>query len=182
MPSRSFILVAMLFMTQSRTAVILFLILLFFLLLYSCSLYCNYFKRVAVIILISIISFGVAVYAIAGFKPIPDYNPHVSEMNKDFGTMNYIRNNVMSVIGEQRSNNARFAVLRATIITGLENPVFGVGMETGANVEARFTSRDLENNEIKNYWLHYMHKEGPMKVTIPCLNQLLHEIEEQEKK
>ena len=56
-------------------------------------------------------------------------------------------------------------------MTGLQHPLFGVGMGLStAYVNANFTEEDLRNNEVRN-WSRYIDQEGVLKSPIPLLNQ-----------
>ena len=88
----------------------------------------------------------------------------------------YVKDNITSVTGNTRSNNARFANVRATFLTGIQHPIFGVGRELStAYVTANFTKEDLKNPEVRG-WSNFVKRDGAFKSPIPVLNELSIEI------
>lgn len=173
--------ISMIFMTQSRTAVLLFFIQLFLLAFYTFCLNHTYIKLTIKILFISILSFCFSAFMISGFqsssiRSSSSLSNYMTDTSNQFTVSDYVSNNITSVIGNKRSNNARYANARAAFLTGVDYPFFGVGILSGMYVKNRFTSKDLENNEIKNIWVHNLNKEGPLKSGIPILNQFAFEM------
>ena len=166
----------MLFMTRARTAVLLFIIQIFMLLLYSCGINRKFFRKTIVVLVITVLSFGFALFLMSGFKDPSVISSNTKNESVQETVSNYVGDNVASVVGNKRSNSARFANVRASILTGLQNPVFGVGTGlASAYINANLTEEDLSNDEVKN-WSRYMYREGPVNAPFPNLNQFSVEI------
>lgn len=165
------IFVVMLFLTRARTALILFIGQLVLLFLYVLFFKREYLKNVFQILCVVLLSFGLSLYIMSGFKVVNLYSGIAYTSNIQANATDYINDNVTSVVGNKRSNSARFASVRATFLTGLHHPLFGVGMGLStAYVNANFTKDDLNNNEVRN-WSQYIKREGVLKSPIPVLNQ-----------
>ena len=118
-----------------------------------------------------LLSFGLSLFIMSGFRVVNLDSNTAYTSNVQVSVANYINDNVASVVGNKRSNSARFASVRATFLTGLQHPLFGVGSGLStAYVNANFTVEDLRNNEVRN-WSRYVEQEGVLKSPIPVLNQ-----------
>lgn len=165
----------MLFLTKARTALVLFM--LQSLLFYLFILKSQYGRKALKIFFISVFSFLISVYLIAGFKGISNYEKLTDNSNMTTEILKYVDNNITSVVGNKRSNNARFANVRATFLTGVKHPLFGVGKGmSDAYVSDNFTEEDMQNNEVRWNWIYYMREKGVLKSPIPVLNQFTIEI------
>ena len=165
------IFVVMLFLTRARTALLLFvgqLLLFGFYIMFFKRIYLKKFLRVLFVVLLS---FGVSLCIMSRFKVVNLDSGLVYTSNVQANAADYINDNVASVVGNKRSNSARFASASSTFLTGLQHPLFGVGMGLStAYVNANFTDEDLRNNEVRN-WSRYIEQEGVLKSPIPVLNQ-----------
>jgi hypothetical protein len=166
----------MVFMTQSRTTVLLFLVQVIFILLYTFLLNQAYLRQGLKIVFICILSFSFSVYMISGFESSLRNTSYTINENNQFAVSDYVSNNITSVIGNKRSNSARYASARATFLTGLEHPFFGVGILASKYISDHFTQEDLNNYEIKYSWLYHLDHEGPLRVALPILNHFLNEM------
>ena len=165
------IFVLMLFLTRARTAVLLFIGQLILLVSYVLLFKRIYLKKLLWILFIVLLSFGLSLYIMSGFKVVNLNSGTSHTSNVQVSAVDYVNDNVASVVGNKRSNSARFASVSATFLTGLQHPIFGVGMGLStAYVNANFTEEDLRNNEVRN-WSQYVTKEGVLKSPIPVLNQ-----------
>lgn len=169
-------LIVMLFMTRARTAVVLFLIQCFSLLVYAFGFNKVYIKNTIKIFCVSGVSFYIALSLMSGFKAVSVDSYTYGAPAIQSTVSSYVNDNIISVVGNKRSNSARFANVRATVLTGIQHPLFGVGMSLGsAYVNTNFTEEDLMNGEVRN-WSRYMEEKGMMQAPIPVLNQLSNEI------
>ena len=76
-----------------------------------------------------------------------------------------------SVVGNKRSNNARWANNFATIKVGLQHPIFGVGYGLkDAYVDSNLPEWSYNNIEVRN-WSRYMHINGVLKSGFPTLTK-----------
>ena len=120
-----------------------------------------YFKRVALIILIMTLGFGINLIKPVGIKTSTDDNSVEA----------YITQNVVSV-GKQdsRSNSARLANLIAYVKVAIDYPITGVGRGlSSAYVDARLPEFSYTNDEVRN-WSRDMHHQGVLKSGFPALN------------
>lgn len=163
--------VVMLFLTRARTALLLFIGQLFLFVFYVLFFKHRYFKKVLQVLLVVLFSFALSLHIMSGFKVVNLDSDTARSSNVTANASDYVSDNVASVVGNKRSNTARFASVRATFLTGFQHPVFGVGMGLStAYINANFTRDDLNNNEVRN-WSRYVEKEGVLKSPIPVLNQ-----------
>lgn len=168
------IFIVMLFMTRARTAVVLFLMQCFLFLVYAFGFNKKYIKNTLKILCVSGVSFYIALSLMSGFKPISDNSYGVPSLQST--AFDYVNDNIISIVGNKRSNSARVANIRATFLTGFQHPLFGVGMNlTSAYVNDNLTEEDLMNEEVRN-WSKYMREDGAIKSPIPVLNQFSNEI------
>lgn len=165
------IFVIMLFLTRARTALLLFIGQLFLLVSYIIFFKRIYLKRAFKILFVVLLSFGLSLFIMSGFKVVNLDSGTTSTSTVQANATDYINDNVASVVGNKRSNTARFASVRATFLTGLQHSLFGVGRGFSTPyVNANFTEDDLRNNEVRN-WSRYIEQEGVLKSPIPVLNQ-----------
>ena len=167
----------MLFLTRSRLPIIIYLMQFSILVVYLCLSNRKYLKNFIKVVFINIFSFGISIYLISGFATnsvsISD-SSNISEQNV---VATYVSDNIASVIGKnKRSNSARYAALRASFLTGVESPFYGVGMLPGAYICNHFTDEDLNNSEVKYRWVEYLNKLGPFGFNGPNCGQLFFEL------
>lgn len=168
--------IIMLFMTRARTAVLLFIIQSFLLFVYAFGVNQKYIKKSIKIFFVSGLSFCIALFLISGFKDVSDINNKSYHEEMRNAASDYIKDNVLSAIGNKRSNNARFANVRATVLTGLQHPVFGVGIDLSTPYAiSNFKEEDLDNGEVRD-WAFYIKQDGLIKSVFPILNQFSGEI------
>ena len=166
----------MLFLTKARTSLVLFILqsLLFYIFIFLKS---QYGRKALTVFLISIFSFLISVYLIAGFKGSSNYEKTTDNSSMTKEILEYVDNNIAAVVGNKRSNNARFANIRATFLVGVKHPLFGVGRGmSDAYVSDNFTEEDMQDNEVRHNWIYYMREKGVLKSSIPILNQFTIEI------
>ncbi len=163
--------VVMLFLTRARTALLLFIGQLFLLVFYVLFFKRLFIKKVLRVLFVVVLSFGLSLQIMSGFKVVNLDSGTAYSSNVQANAADYITDNVASVVGNKRSNSARFASVRSTFLTGFQHPFFGVGggLST-AYVNANFSEEDLNNREVRN-WSHYIEQEGVLKSPIPVLNQ-----------
>lgn len=160
--------VAMTIMTKARTATGLFigeLILYIF-----CFFYFDRkkWKRFFIFMIMTTGAFFMAMTGISHFSTSSD---EILQNNR-MTISTYMNENVTSVIGNHRSNNARFANVRATFQVGLKHPLLGVGYGlTNGYVNQNLNSDDLQNFEVR-HWREDMMEKGILKSGFPQLNQL----------
>lgn len=165
------IFIVMLFLTRARTALLLFVGQLFLLVSYVLFFKRVYLKKVIHILFVILLSFVVSLFIMSSFKVVNLDSGTAYTSNVQVNAADYINDNIASVVGNKRSNSARFASVRATFLTGFQHPLFGVGRGLStAYVNANFTEEDLRNNEVRN-WSRYVEQEGVLKSPIPVLNQ-----------
>ena len=162
----------LIFATQSRTAIGLLLGEVFLLILFT--LYFdvkNKFKNLSFILLITSITFFLAVLFSTNFhnKSI------VVSSNFEKETINYIENNIKSIVGKnKRSNNARYAISLANFKVGMDHPVFGVGFGLkGAYMTEKFSKDVVKYNKEVKQWIKNMNKKGILRAAIPNIEEYM---------
>nr|WP_302684349.1 hypothetical protein [uncultured Dialister sp.] len=75
------------------------------------------------------------------------------------------------VMGLKRSNGARYALIHANIVTGLEHPILGVGnvLESSYTVH-NFNDRDLADSEV-HMWVTHYDEQGPLRYGLDAMNE-----------
>lgn len=158
----------MVFMTKARTAVAIFVglfALLFIVLLWLRNK--NYLKRFIIIFLTTIIGF----FCSWGYINYFSASPQV-KIEEEYGVDNYFQDNLASLASShERSNGARYALIKSHIKTGLEHPLLGVGQGLGtAYVVANFDDTDMNDREIPK-WVDDYYQKGPLKYTLDAMNE-----------
>ncbi len=150
------------FLSNARTAyAMLFgmLTLLFLLLLFSKRV--DFFKKYVCILVCVAVGFACYVNFASSTK-----DNHVNSQNKISESkvaVNALQNNFASLASSnQRSNKARYALIKAYTRTGMQHPFFGVGNGlTSAYVERNFTAEEAKDREVA-MWIKYQQQYGPM--------------------
>lgn len=175
----TFIFSMIIFLAQARTASAMFFGMSALYVLLLCYLYIkDYWKNFAKIIIVSILAFVVSLTFINNFinKPVAIQNVNNTKIetideNAD-SVNNYISNNLSSLASiDQRSNGARYALIKSNLRIGMDNLFFGVGKGlTGAYVSANFTEKEKQNKEVK-MWVTNQKKEGVLRYGLGAMNE-----------
>ena len=152
-----------LFLTKSRTAIVLLIGEVFLLLIYLFYLRNKDFLKNVIIIIICIITSFVC------------SNIFISNMMNKNSTNNiekYVEKNITSVVStNERSNTARYSIIIANLRIGLNYPLMGVGSNLRhAYITEYLPSMSKNSNEI-NDWLYNQKKEGILKAVFPSLGE-----------
>lgn len=175
----TFIFSMIIFLAQARTASAMFFGMSALYVLLLCYLYIkDYWKNFAKIIIVSILAFVVSLTFINNFinKPVAIQNVNNTKIetideNAD-SVNNYISNNLSSLASiDQRSNGARYALIKSNLRIGMDNLFFGAGKGlTGAYVSANFTEKEKQNKEVK-MWVTNQKKEGVLRYGLGAMNE-----------
>jgi len=151
----------MLFLSKTRTGLIVYLGELFLLVVVFLIYYRPQWKKILIILVCSICAF---------LTTLIFFNNDVPDKNLSASANTYVEQNIASVIGNKRSNSARHINTFATIKVGLQHPLFGVGQGLkDAYINNNLTTEDLTNNEV-HIWSKYIHQDGILRSTFPILN------------
>lgn len=158
--------VTMLVLSKARTATVLFCIEFFLLIMWICIYKRQYWKK--------IISIGVCTCMafFLGLILMTQFNRETNSYQNNVSVESYVSQNLTSVVGNKRSNNARFANVRATMLVGIQHPIFGVGY----GLKDVYLDKNLQDDdrlvpEVAN-WSRIMYEKGPLKSSYPTLNQI----------
>jgi len=162
----------MVFLTQARTAVSMFIGIMgltLVLILFLCSK--RDFKQFGMILCTAGIAFMVSIATVMAF-PTTGINTHKVGMNKAVAA--YMENNVGSLASSnKRSNQARYALIKSNFKIGLEHPLLGVSpMLNGAYVVDHFDAFDLQSYEVRQ-WIAAYQKMGPLKHNFDAMNEYI---------
>ena len=161
-----FVLIIMLTLSKARTATALFSGELFLLVLYVVIFKRELFKRLLILLVCSGFAFSCGLYIMSQFKN------QEGNITSTISVESYVTQNIASITGDKRSNSARFANVRATVLTGLQHPLFGVGHGLkDMYIDNNLSVEDKKVGEVKK-WSKYMYEKGPLKSSYPPLNQL----------
>lgn len=187
--------VFMIFLTQARTAVAI--IVVYVALMVLLALYTRKWKSLLVIIPSVVIMFFVSVLFISHLveRADGDYNVTSHYVMNDSVTAHdnalkhesnataksdvssyksYAAHTVGSLDkGKERSNGARYAVMKSSIRVGLAHPIIGVGPGLGTlYLVNNFTSTEAHDYELSN-WIKTTETEGILKNAITSLTEYL---------
>lgn len=160
--------VFLIFLTQARTALAIFLGELFLFGVISILNNKNKaLKLICIVMLSNFIAFGASLFYINNLQVL-----NINPGNNIFKAQDYIDENVMSLNDEnKRSNSARFALIASNIRIGNEHFVLGVGKDlSSAYVTDKFTEIERNNHEVKS-WIQKQEKNGILKHNISPLNE-----------
>lgn len=169
----TFIFSMIIFLAQARTASAMFFGMSALYVLLLCYLYKkDYWKNFAKIIIVSVLAFVVSLTFINNFINKPVTTKEVQR--KMQGVDNYISKNFTSLASDnQRSNGARYALIKSNLRIGMDNIFFGVGKGlTGAYVSANFTEKEKQNKEVK-MWVTNQKKEGVLRYGLGAMNEYI---------
>ncbi len=163
----------MIFMTQSRTAVLIFLVEeVLFILLVLFSHNKQMLLKVSFMLGISLLAFSTTI-----FFPYDLYKKNVAEVNLHFNSRasKYLNENVSSVakteVG-QKSNNSRYSVLKANVALGIDYPILGVGTNLNSAYLPDYINDDaLVNNIEIQKWIKDMKQNGMLVSGIPNMGE-----------
>ncbi|WP_455049142.1 O-antigen ligase family protein [Mitsuokella sp.] len=156
------LLVIMLVLSKARTGTILFGIEFTLLVICILFLHRSEWKRLVSMVMCTLFAFFVGLVIMSQF----------TSTKNEVTVSSYVSQNVTSVVGNKRSNNARQANVIATFKVGLQHPLFGVG--TGLKdmyLDKNLSPEDKQDSEVAN-WSKMMYEKGPLKSAYPTLNQL----------
>lgn len=159
-------LVIMLILSKARTATVLFCIELLLTLTWVGLLKKEMWKQGVLVVFSTLLAFLIGLTIMTHFKA------ETGQSLTNVSAESYVSQNITSVVGNKRSNNARFANVNATIKVGLQNPIFGVGHNLkDVYLDKNLEADDRQNQEVAN-WSSMMYEKGPLKSSYPILNQL----------
>lgn len=160
------------FATQARTAVILFIGEMVLLVLYGIYMEKKeIWERIAGIILLAILAF-------CGSLAFSQIEKNGLEKFNKTGTFiqtageRYVSENITSAVGKnQRSNRARFSLMEAELKLWIEHPIFGVGKGLkGAYIPEKLPVDATKSAEVR-MWISRLHANGPLKASFPDVSE-----------
>lgn len=157
----------MIFMTKARTAVAMYvgmILLLAVILLFLRNR--NYLKRSIVILAISGIAFSSSIWFINTFM---ETSPNVGKVGL---VASYVDDNLQSLASNnQRSNRARYALIKSNLKIGMDHPLLGVGEGLGTAYTVHyFDDEDKQSREVRK-WIDDYYEEGVLKYTLDAMNE-----------
>lgn len=156
----------MIFLTKARTAVAMYWGILF--LLFIGVLYIHEKQLIKKFLCIC----GVTIVALALSLAFINFGMHKGESKDKITISSYMEDNVASLgSSNKRSNGARYALIRANMVTGIEHPIIGVGNVLGsAYTVHNFNESDLANREVR-MWVTNYSKQGPLRYGLDAMNE-----------
>lgn len=159
------------FATQARTAVLLFLGESALLIFYGFYQRRNVRKRILSIILLAVIAFVGSLFFFQAEKDsfAIDEGYIVEDGTESFlqkAGESYVSENIASAVGKsQRSNRARFSLMEAELRVWTDYPLLGVGKGLkGAYIPDKLPSDAIESSEVR-MWLDRLHSNGALKAS-----------------
>lgn len=158
----------MIFLTKARTAVAMYWGILF--LLFLGILYLrkkNLIKKFLCICGISLFSLALSI----GFI---NMSMHKGADIQKVTLSSYMEDNVGSLgSSTKRSNGARYALIHANIVTGLEHPILGVGnVLVSSYMVHNFNDRDLADSEV-HMWVTHYDEQGTLRYGLDAMNEYI---------
>ena len=173
----------LLFATQSRTAIILFIGELFLLLTYG--IYKknkgDLTKIIAILLLATMAFSGSLIFILIEKDRSLILNGTIdgscieendSESLFSKAGKSYISDNIASAVGkDKRSNRARFSLMEAELKVWMDHPVLGVGKGLkAAYIPDKLPSDATKSSEVK-MWLDRLHANGALKASFPDVSE-----------
>lgn len=156
----------MIFMTKARTPVAMYIGLL---LLLGCFLWYlkgkQYLKGYGLILLITLLSFSCSIGFINNIMT-------VKVKNADEAVNAYIESNVESLASSnERSNGARYALIKSNLKVFAEHPILGVGQGLATPyIINHFDNADLSSGEVR-MWINDYQEKGPLQYSLDGMNE-----------
>ncbi|WP_295237505.1 O-antigen ligase family protein, partial [Veillonella sp.] len=163
-----------LFLTKARTAVVLLLavliIQLFLIIVYKIKEKCIW-KKIVSILAILVVSFLASNYSMTFYTTDQTkINNSVSTQTMDIDK--YVDENLKSVVNTtQRSNGARFSIIKADLSIAKDYPILGVGYGLRTRYIFDYLPKDAFNNGEVKMWNELLHNQGIMKFSYPSLSE-----------
>ena len=177
--------VMMTVMTRSRTAIPLFAGQGLLLLVYVLGMNRTYIKALLKIIVVVSLSLFAGLYLMAGFKPVEtaaaqpagqrvQASTNVASPDIKAAKEDLLKRSVpFADKASFGSDMSRLNSTKAYFLTGLQNPVFGVGKGlSNAYAEANYWKEDLWRD---NLWSTFIRQKGVLRSPIPVLNHWSYE-------
>lgn len=173
----------LLFATQARTAIILFIGELFLLLAYG--IYKknkgDLTKIIAILLLATMAFSGSLIFIqiekdrsviLNGTMDGSGMEENDSESLFSKAGKSYISENITSAVGkDKRSNRARFSLMEAELKVWMDHPVLGVGKGLkAAYIPDKLPSDATKSSEVK-MWLDRLHANGALKASFPDVSE-----------
>ena len=173
----------LLFATQARTAIILFIGELFLLLTYG--IYKknkgDLIKIIAILLLATMAFSGSLIFIqiekdrsliLNGTIDGSCIEENDSESLFSKAGKSYISDNIASAVGkDKRSNRARFSLMEAELKVWMDHPVLGVGKGLkAAYIPDKLPSDTTKSSEVK-MWLDRLHANGALKASFPDVSE-----------
>ncbi len=169
------------FLTRSRTALLLYLFQMGLLFLYCLvkKTKCD-FRKLAFLMTFSILMFFSSLIFInlSHNKILSQsatrgvHNQTDTQLMKSSAIDNYVSENVSSAFSKkQRSNLARLSLMAAELKVWLEHPALGVGMGMrAAYIPEKFSREAFESNEVR-MWVNRLKDNGPLIASFPNVSE-----------
>lgn len=156
----------MIFLTKARTAVAMYWGILF--LLFIGILYMHEKQMMKKFLCIC----GITVVALVLSVVFINFGMNKGGANEKVTISSYMEDNVGSLgSSNKRSNGARYALIRANMVTGIEHPIIGVGDVLGsAYTVHNFNELDLANREVRMWVINYS-EQGPLRYGLGAMNE-----------
>ena len=168
----------LLFATQARTAIILFIGELFLLLTYG--IYKknkgDLTKIIAILLLATMAFSGSLIFIQIEKDRSLILNGTIEENDSESlfskAGKSYISDNIASAVGkDKRSNRARFSLMEAELKVWMDHPVLGVGKGLkAAYIPDKLPSDATKSSEVK-MWLDRLHANGALKASFPDVSE-----------
>ena len=134
-----------------------------------------FFKNTALILVITVLTFGATTYAMSFMPGSPNLN---AEKSMGYGTEGspkvalYLEDNLGSITsGTQRSNLSRYSILKANMAIGQDYPLLGIGKNLrNAYIPDYLPQEAFAGSEIQ-MWIHNQKEKGIMKSGFPSLGE-----------
>lgn len=160
------------FLTQSRTAYAMYLGITFlFVLGISLVSWQQYYKKIILLLLTSCFSFFLSVLFINQVMVLENNESIQLNKNKITATQ-IISNNLGSLSDEhQRSNGARYAMLKSHVKMGVSHPILGLGVSLNDSYSKDYLTLDEKKDQEINMWLQDQKKDGLLKYPLGAMNE-----------
>ena len=163
-----FLFTFMCFMAQARTATVMYLIVFALVAVGILVVYKNkYWKKLLLVTLVGVIGFSASVFYISNIQ-----NVKVKPATTSDAIDGYVNSNITSLsVSNQRSNGARYALIKSGVRVWLESPVLGVGKGLGSAFIIDHFTQDEANNKEVHMWITDSNEQGLLRYSLGTMTE-----------
>jgi hypothetical protein len=157
-------------LTQARTAIVLLLGEIILLTIFIVYIRNKYLLKQAILIYACVAISFIGSICFIPFEESQSF--HLEKNGQSISVQTYMENNVGSLAsGNERSNQARYAIMQSSLKIGMAHPVFGVGSSLRNAYIPDYLPDSGKNDHEVQIWVRNQKEKGIMKSGFPSLGE-----------